>query len=311
MSNSRVDTLRAVDPVLSTIAQSYSNSSFMSELLFPKVSVSKLKGKIPRFGKEAFYLREINRAIGASSNRIPPADVELIDFETNERDVEMAIDYLEQEESSFYRRYESQVTKQLVDTIALKKEKEAADLVQNTANYSSGMFENIVSGDAFNNYSLNKDPILKIRDGISAIRAKIGRYPNTMLIGEATYKALIDHPKILERIEFNGIKKANAQIIGDICDIPNVGVGLAVSTDNGTTFSDIWEDNIILAYVDKSEKKSEFIPSFGYTFQREGMPQIDTYFENGGKIKIIRNTDNYALKITANDAGYLIKNTNH
>lgn len=311
MSNSRVDTLRAVDPVLSTIAQSYSNSSFMSELLFPKVSVSKLKGKIPKFGKEAFYLREINRAIGANSNRIPPTDVELIDFETNERDVEMAIDYLEQEESSFYRRYESQVTKQLVDTIALKKEKEAADMVQDTTSYGAGMFETITAGDAFNDYTLNKDPILKIRNGISAVRAKIGRYPNTMLIGEATYKALLDHPKILERIEFNGIKKANAQIISDICDIPNVGVGLAVSTDDGTTYSDIWEDNIILAYVDKSEKKSEFIPSFGYTFQREGMPQIDTYFENGGKIKIIRNTDNYALKITANDAGYLIKNTNH
>ena len=41
------------------------------------------------------------------------------------------------------------------------------------------------------------------------------------------------------------------------------------------------------------------------------MPQIDTYFENGGKIKVIRNTDNYALKITANDAAFLIKNTNH
>jgi len=311
MSLSRIDTLRAVDPVLSTIAQSYSNSTFMSELLFPKVSVSKLKGKIPKFGKEAFYLREINRTIGASYNRIAPLELELIDFETNERDVEMAIDYLEEEESTFYRRYENQVTKQLVDTIALKKEKEAADLTQNTANFGAGMYETITSGDAFNDYTLNKDPLVKIRAGISAIRAKIGRYPNTMLIGEATYKALLDHPKILERIEFNGIKKANADIIGSICDIENVGVGLAVSTTDGINFTDIWEDNIILAYVDKSDKKSEFIPSFGYTFQREGMPQIDTYFENGGKIKVIRNTDNYALKITANDAAYLIKNTNH
>lgn len=308
---SRIDTLRAVDPVLTTIAQSYSNSSFSYNILFPNVSVSKLKGKIPVFGKEAFYIREIDRAIGAKSNRIPPSDVQLIDFETNERDVEMAIDYLEEEESAYFSRYESQVTKQLVDTIALKKEKEAADLCQNPASYGVGMSETITPADAFNDYTLGKDPIEKIRDGISAIRSKIGRNPNTMLIGEASYRALLDHPKILDRIGLSGVRKANADIIGDICDIDRVSIGMSVYTNDGTNFNDVWADNIILAYVDRSERKSEFNPSFGYTFQREGMPQIDTYYENGGKIKIIRNTDNYALKITANDAAYLILNTNH
>jgi len=308
---SRIDTLRAVDPVLTTIAQSYTNSSFSYNILFPNVSVSKLKGKIPVFGKEAFYIREIDRAIGAKSNRIPPSDVQLIDFETNERDVEMAIDYLEEEESAYFSRYESQVTKQLVDTIALKKEKEAADLCQHLASYGVGMSETITPADAFNDYTLGKDPIEKIRDGISAIRSKIGRNPNTMLMGEASYRALLDHPKILDRIGLSGVRKANADIIGDICDVDRVSIGMSVYTNDGTNFNDVWADNIILAYVDRSERKSEFNPSFGYTFQREGMPQIDTYYENGGKIKIIRNTDNYALKITANDAAYLILNTNH
>jgi len=308
---SRIDTLRAVDPVLTTIAQSYSNSNFSYNILFPNVSVSKLKGKIPVFGKEAFYVREIDRAIGAKSNRIPPSDVQLIDFETNERDVEMAIDYLEEEESAYFSRYESQVTKQLVDTIALKKEKEAADLCQHLASYGVGMSETITPADAFNDYTLGKDPIEKIRDGISAIRSKIGRNPNTMLMGEASYRALLDHPKILDRIGLSGVRKANADIIGDICDVDRVSIGMSVYTNDGTNFNDVWADNIILAYVDRSERKSEFNPSFGYTFQREGMPQIDTYYENGGKIKIIRNTDNYALKITANDAAYLILNTNH
>lgn len=310
MPESRIDTLRAVDPVLSTIAQSYSNTNFSYEFLFPKCSVSKLKGKIPVFGKEAFYIRNIERAIGAKSNRISASDVSLIDFETKERDVEMAIDYLEEEESSYFRRYESQVTKQLVDTIALKKEKEAADLAQNSANYGTGMFEVIGAGDAFNDYTLNKDPMVKIRSAIAAIRSKIGRMPNTMLIGEATYRALIDHPKILDRIGSNGLRRANAQILGDICGIENVSVGMSVFTNDGTTFTDIWGDNIIIAYTDRSERKSEFNPSFGYTFQRESMPQIDTYYENGGKIKVIRNTDNYTLKITAKDAAFLISNTN-
>jgi len=88
---------------------------------------------------------------------------------------------------------------------------------------------------------------------------------------------------------------------------------MAVMTDDGTTFGDIWQDNIILAYVDRSEEhsRSEYNPSFGYILQRKGKPEVDSYYENGGKVKIIRNTDNYCVKVTAEDAAFLISNTNH
>jgi hypothetical protein len=88
---------------------------------------------------------------------------------------------------------------------------------------------------------------------------------------------------------------------------------MAVHSSDGDSFSDVWADNVILAYVDRSERsnRSEFNPSYGYTFQREGKPEVDSYYENGGKIKIIRNTDNYCIKVTAPDSAFLIYNTNH
>ena len=90
-------------------------------------------------------------------------------------------------------------------------------------------------------------------------------------------------------------------------------MGLSVYTNDGANFTDVWGDNIILAYVDMTSKdnRSEFNPSYGYTLQREGKPEIDTYNENGGKIKVIRNTDNYCIKVTASDAAFLIADTNH
>ena len=67
---------------------------------------------------------------------------------------------------------------------------------------------------------------------------------------------------------------------------------------------------IVLAYVNENEKskRSQFNPSFGYTFQKKGCPEIDTYYENGGKIKVIRCTDNYTIKVTAPEAAHLIHN---
>lgn len=313
MSTSRIDELRMVDPVLTTIAQGYANSSMVADKLFPVVPVSKLKGKIPVFGKDAFVVRNVNRAMRAQSNRIPPSDLELVEFETYERDIEMAIDYLEEEESPDFYRYEQRIAKDLSDILLLVREKEAADYVQNSSNFVSDLKEVITSETAFDDYTNDTDPIEVIRDGMSSVRNRIARYPNTMIIGDATYQTLMSHPDIIERVKYSGLKKVTSNILSELTDIPNIHVGMSVYTTDGSAFTDVWQDNIVLAYVDQSsrEKRSEFNPSYGYILQREGKPEVDSYYENGGKIKVVRNTDNFCVKVTASDAAFLISNTNH
>ncbi|MBX3043895.1 MAG: hypothetical protein KIT33_08725 [Candidatus Kapabacteria bacterium] len=309
MATSRIDDLRLVDPVLTTIAQGYENPAFIAEILFPTVTVSKLKGKIPSFGKDAFVVRSTDRAVRASSNRIQPADFELVTFETRERDIETAIDYLEEEESPDYFRYEQRIAKNLGDILKLGKEKDAADLAQNTSNYSLGMVEELAEADAFNNYDSSVNPLDVINDAMNSVRNKIARYPNTIVMGISVYNALLAHPNISSLVQYSGLAKVTDEILTKLLNIDTIHVGMSVHTEDGNTFSDIWGGNVILAYVDKSPKgkRNEFNPSWGYTFQREGMPEIDTYYENGGKIKVIRNTDNYGIAITGSDAAFLIK----
>jgi hypothetical protein len=225
----------------------------------------------------------------------------------------MALDHLEQEEANNLEMYMSQITKTLADSIALTREKSAADLAQDAALYASGMKTVITSGDAFDDYDNTTDPIEVIKDGLEAVRGKIGKFPNTMVLGESVFRVLMSHPKILDKIKYSSLGKATKEILKELTDIPNIEVGLSVYTDDGTNFTDIWQDNIVLANVDKSVKgsRSEFNPSYGYTFRRQGMPEVDTYNENGGKIKVLRYTDNYSVNVTAQDAAYLISNTNH
>jgi len=311
--SSRLDELRMVDPVLTTVAQGYSNASMIAELIFPHVAVSKLKGKIPVFGKEAFVVRETLRAIRADSNRIPPSNLELVSFETKENDAEIALDYLEEEETPEFLRLEQRVARELSDILMLGKEKEAADYLQDHANFNSSLHCHLDSSNCWDDYTLTTvDPIADIKDAMSTVRNKIARYPNTMIMGDKTYQALLQHPKIIERIKYSGISRITRNILSELTEIPVIGVGLAVHTTDGASFSDVWADNLILAYVDQNERslRSEYNPSYGYTFQREGKPEIDSYYENGGKRKVIRATDNYCIKVTAADAAYLIANTN-
>jgi len=309
---STLDNLRMIDPVLTSLAQGYSNSNLIYDRLFPAVSVSKQKGKVPLFVRESFMAHQTERAVRSSSNRMLPGDIQLINFQTQERDIEAAIDYLEEEEALANLKYEKRLTQQLIDILQLGKEIEASLTSQDINNYESGMYRSLLDSETFDNISSTTNPNELILEGKEAIRNKIAIYPNTMIMGNSTYRVLCKHASILDKIKFNGIQKVTRDMISDIFEIENVYVGMAVHTNDGSTFSDIWEDNIILAYVDNTakENRTEFNPSFGYTFQRTGMPETDSYYENGGKIKIIRCTDNYGIKITAPDAGYLIKNTN-
>lgn len=311
MANSRMDNLRMVDPVLTTVAQGYSNAAFISDKLYPVVKVNKLKGKIPEFGRDSFVVRDTSRAIGADSNRIAASGVNLLDYETKEHDVETAIDYIEEEESADSWKYEQRVTKDLIDILKLGKEKTAADLAQNLDLYDNDMKKELAESEAFDIYTNSVDPIAVIRESCAAVRSKIAKYPNTMVIGDSTWQALLEHPKVVTRIKYSGIGKITKEIMKDLLEIPEIYIGMSVYSTDGESFTDIWQDNIILAYSGNTNKaNSEFNPSYGYTIQREGKPEVDSYYENGGKIKIVRATDNYDIKITAQDAAFIISNTN-
>lgn len=309
----RLDDLRTTDPVLTNIIQGYSNNNFVYKELFPVVKVKSMKGRIPYFGKDSFLLRDTFRAIRANSNRIAPDDFTLADYELKEKDIETAIDYLEESEAAEFYKLEQRIAKNLRDILELGKEKEAAELAFDDSLYAESQKHSVSLSDAFDDELGESDPIELIRDCISDLRQTISLYPNTMLIGDSTYRALVSHPKILEKIKYSGNLKITKDMLADILEIENIKIGRSVYSEDGDTFTDIWNDSILLAYVDKTNglSKSQYNPSFGYTMQLENMPETDTYFEAGGKIKVVRNTDNYAMKVTSRDAGFLIYNTNH
>ncbi len=309
----RLDDLRTTDPVLTNIIQGYSNSNLIYDALFPNIKVKSMKGRIPYFGKDAFILRDTHRAIRANSNRIAPDDFTLNDYELKEKDIETAVDYLEENESADFYKMEQRIAKNLRDIIELGKEKQAAELALDDTLYSESQKYSVPMMSAFDDTLGESDPIEIIKDGMWNLRSAISKYPNTMVIGDAAYRSLTSHPKVLDRIKYSGNMSITRDILSDILEIETIKVGKSVISTDGETFQDIWNDSIVLAFVDRntSNTKSQYNPSFGYTMQLENMPETDTYFEAGGKIKIIRNTDNYALKVTSRDAAYLIYNTNH
>ncbi|WP_221800450.1 major capsid protein [Oceanobacter mangrovi] len=308
---SRLSNLRLVDPVLTQLAIGYGNNMFgAAEALFPLVETDKEGGKIPKFGMDHFRIYSTERALRAKSNRIQPSDVGSVDVVLDEHDLEYPIDYREESESAFPMRAHG--TNMVTQGIQLRREKYCADMAQNPANYAASN-KITLSGTSQFTDGTNSDPEGVVDDGKESIRKAIAKDANTMVIGPSSWKVLKRHPKIRELLSTATKRLVRLEDLQDIFEIENILIGKAVwAPDAATTVSDLWSDNIVLAYVPKAQanmERSLYEPSFGYTLRRKGGLVMDSRTEDG-KIELVRQTDIYRPYLLGATAGYLISDTN-
>lgn len=306
----RLSKLRVVDPVLSALALGYSNTEFIGDQLLPFVTLDKEGGKIPRFGKDVFRLYATERALRAKSNRINPEDVDGIDISLDEHDLEYPIDYREDAEAAF--PLQAHATNRVVEGIRLRHEAMVASITQNPANYPTGSKIALSGSAVFTDP--NSDPEGVVDEAKAAVRNKIVKEPNTMVIGYKAWRALKRHPKLKAILSDTRSRLVQIADLREIFEIENIVVGKGIySTDNGVV-TDLWGGNLVLAYVPKAAPavagdapvRSAYEPSFGYTLRKKGNPVVDTRTEDG-KLEIIRNTDIFRPYMLGAEAGYLVQ----
>ena len=80
------------------------------------------------------------------------------------------------------------------------------------------------------------------------------------------------------------------------------------STDAGV-ITDIWGKDVVLAYTSTASMQSMGLPSYGYTYNLSGYPQVEEpYYDRNSKSWIYPVTRAEAPVMAAPSAGYLITN---
>ena len=312
----RLSKLRVVDPVLTNLALGYTNAQFVADQLLPFATVDKEGGKIPLFGKEHFKVYSTERALRAKSNRVNPEDIGSADVVLDEHDLEYPIDYREDAESAF--PLQSRATMVVTEGIRLRHEKMVADMAQNPANYPVGNKLALSGASCFTDAT--SDPEGVVSDAKAAVRAKVVREPNTMVIGYAAWRVLKKHPQLKAILSDTRPRLVQIADLKEIFEVENIVVGRAVFASDAGVTSDIWGDNLVLAYVPPGAgtgvgtgaggaERSPYEPGFGYTLRKRGQPVVDTRTEDG-KLELIRNTDIFRPYMLGPEAGFLVSNTN-
>ncbi|MCB1738709.1 MAG: hypothetical protein KDH20_02005 [Rhodocyclaceae bacterium] len=307
MSQMTASQARVVDPILTEIARGYKNAQMIGSTLFPTVPVGQRGGKIITFGKEDFQLYATGRAPGANTKRVNygyTGSSYALDQHALEGQVPFELMADARAVPGIDMGRVAVVKTQNI--IALRLEKAQADLATTAGNYAASNKVTLSGTDQFSNLTAS-DPIDVIETAKEAVRAKVGRKANTVVIGAAVMAKLRQHTKIIDRIKYTGRDVPTPELLASLFGVDRVVVGEAVYADAAGAFSDVWGKSVVVAYTDTSGLADMGVPSYGYTYRLSGYPVVEQpYQDRNAKSWIYPVTDECAPVIAGAEAGYLI-----
>lgn len=302
---------RVIDPILSTVAQGYSNNDFVGSALFPFVPVQQRGGKILTFGKEDFAIYATARAPGAKTSRIEIGYTSG-SFALTDYSLEGVVPFELMQEAQAVPGINLGMAsvRKVQNIIGLQLEKAQADLALTAASYaSSNKNTSLASTTLWSDLTSGAShPIANIETGKEAVRASIGKYPNTIVVGAAVMKSLRQHPDIIDRMKYTGRDVPTPEILASLFGVSKVLVGSAIYADATGAFVDVWGKNVVLAYTELASVADMGAPSYGYTYRLGGYPLVEVpYQDRNAKSWVYPVTDSNSPVIAGATAGYLIQ----
>ncbi len=300
---------RVVDPILTAVARGYrSPKAAVANVLFPIIPVGLRGGRIIGFGPDDFKLVNTARAPGANTKRVQfgyaSDPYALVDYR-----LEGVAPNEIQEEASNGPGIDvsSGAVRRVQNTMALEREKKAADLARDDARYDAANKETLSGTSQWSHAS--SDPFTDIMDAKEVIRSKTGEKPNVLTLGPKVLTAVRTHPKVLDRLSTASDRPpATLQQLQALFELQQIVEGEAVYHD-GTQFQDVWGKDAILAFTTPASMQEMGSPSYGYTYQLEGRPLVEEGYEDrNANSWIYPVTDAYQPVLPGATAGFLFKN---
>ncbi len=276
---------RIVDKVLTKVALGYNlDQEFSGHHLFPDVETNEMGGKIIKFGKEAYIVRNTKRAPGETVRGIGIA-YSSEDYVLENRLLEAISpeEFIEEAAKNPSIALKSRAVNTVMRTMRLEGEWEKAQLADNPASYATGHTQVLSGSDMWSDE--NADVLTQINDIKSTVRAKTGREPNVLHIDYHGFNALKRNQRIREQFKYSGKDSITIDMLASYLDMDKVVVAKAVYTpDADAPFTDVFARNARIAFVPPKNLQAKEYPSFAYNYVGKGFPKVEKeYFDKSDR----------------------------
>lgn len=288
-----------VNRPLSAVSVAYRNTMYIARAVFPVVKVDNQTDVYFTFDKGS-WLR--NRSGPRSpGTRAPRADygISTASYICLSDSLAKAIPDEVRDNADAPLRPDITATNFVSDALELGMEVKVATKISACANWTN-------ASNPGTKWDVDtSDPWGDIDTAVDKVRGTIGRHPNMMILSWSAWKALRNHPDLLDRIKYtrqSGRVESTDLAAWFGVDEVLLGGGIQDTAQEGATasISDIWGDMLWVGYVAPSAAIEE--PSAGYTFMWKDKV-ISRYVEDQEKQTVIEGEWYYAESITASDAG--------
>jgi hypothetical protein len=309
MTQMTISATRVIDPILSTVAQGYKNSALIGSALFPSVPVTQRAGKIIQFGKESFMTFDTARAPGTAVKRISigygSQTYGIVDHALS---AVVPIELLEEAQAVPGINLASASVRTVQDIMQLRLEIDQATLATTAGSYQAANKTTLSGTSQWSDLTTGvSDPLKDIEVAKDAVRQAVGQRANTVVLGAAVLKSMVQHPKIIDRIKYTGRDVPTPELLASLFGVSTVVVGDAISADEAGTFSDIWGKFVIVAYTEQSGLADMGRPTYGYTYQLSGYPFVETpHYDYTTRSWLYDVSDAVKPVLSCVNAGYLI-----
>ena len=189
---------RVIDPILTSVAQGYQNNELVFPALFPVVPVDQRGGKIITFGREDFRLFSAGRSPGAATKRIQYG-YSGTSFALQDYSLEGQVPFELMQEANAVPHIDLGriAVLKTQNAIQLGNEVMAAGIATTAGSYQAANKVTLSGTSQWSDYSGTSSPSKDVQVAIDAVRAAIGKRPNTVVMGPKVWSALKQHPAII------------------------------------------------------------------------------------------------------------------
>ena len=310
---------------LQNVSITYRNASFIGSQVFPTITGLNSRTQILKYAKGPWFrLEAALRAEGTvaergsysvSTENIDPKQVSIGKAVTDE------LVRSTTEPGNLPIQPITEAIEYCANQIDLYNEKLIADAIF-AQTWADGVLHGTDMQGAWATQTTASTLISDIRAGKSAVQAKTGLEPNTLLMDYATWVKILDNALILDRIKYSQAGVTTEQIVAMVLGLERVLVGKALINSakehNGeATFTpkQLWEYN--------SGKGSAFLyytpvsaglrtPAAGYKYQMNidgAAREVRSYREDAHRQTVYEVTEESQVSCLGLDCGYLYKDT--
>ena len=294
-----------IDVALTNVSIAYKNAAYIFDQVFPIVPVAKQTDKYFIFGKAAWQRDETG--VRAPGTKAPRAEYSL--------------------STANYLCVERALAKPVPDEVVDNSDAPLRPMITATNFVTDQLlkrFEIDVLGDVFgSSWSSSatpstlwdddtSDPLGDIETGMVTVAKAIGREPNVGVIGRGLWRRVKNHPDILERIKYGGGNGnpafVTAEAVAALVGLEKLLIARAIkdASAEGISASIDFIGGLHIALMYVAPGASLDTPSAGYTFVWKGR-EVSRFREDQERQDVVEARASYDVKLTATDAGYLIK----